>query len=1023
MPDSLEFIFQRANSALITRDFKYAEQLLINALKRNPNVTDPYRQKIEDLLARIYVDAGDLPRALEAYLRLYAQKPADTEIMNNLGRIYRHLERFDDALAILEKAKDIGGPTDEVLYNLAKTHKRLHNYEKAAEYFSLAIELKPDHAHAYDRLGNLYVLTGETDKAIEVYKDGLRVDANHPYLNFHLAGVLRKEKRFEEAIVYYNSALRSNPSWSEALYDIANTYLQIDKLDDALHTYRSLLRVAGESAPIYTELGQLFEKKRLDAEAEQYYYDALTLDSGYAPAALALAGLLGKRKAYKESLPVVLTAEADPANAQNAALRLKAIQLAIYTKDYAKAHELIQKQSKQDADDINLLKLQGQLSALMGETEEAERIFEKILNTAPSAIEFRRELAAQYLLAHRYEDAKKELELFLKQRPLDIEALMTLGQTYEALNNPKAAYAAYQKILEQEPENIHARAALSHLFQKYGNTIEALKAADEMLNLQSTSSNQDMLDGLAETLDLYERAAESYMTDPLLKKNLETLKSEDSDLYIPQTELEMNTAQYSIFPLFEETAEDASDTPFDLLAEGAEEDRADDEESGVFENIQLRLGEGNVPVPPPNISAAAPEQYAVPSFQSLNLVPPAFETQSVSVPGQTDSGTAQGSTPFISSQVEELHLQPNYEEIEPAFDPAELSKILAKTPKPSGNRVRTKAVQHRLDYLHTHDTAVDFLQDVESSLVQKLDDKRYDQVIETLAEKIADNLADKGYIPVKTDSGSVPDAALPEDAALEDLEENAAPVLTDDTAPVIAEETAAETIEELSAEPPAEPSVLQAPGSQDTEAEVSVEVYEEDDFVEDGEYVAYDEVPKQFLEQTDDIPEVQDAVDAQAVSAQPAELFMPDEDEQNLLWCHAKRKLKDMPVLEEYLQSADAEKLAGLFLYLRDLLAFLPHGKREDFLHSGERMLTYYIISRLSGDIGLKERAGLFSAAANGMSGQALEHEKSLIELLEYLRGLTASLPDQELSERCRKELSRLIADLSSVVPDTADGL
>ena len=217
MSESFDFVFERANSALLTQDFEYAEWLLTNVLTKHPDISPEDKEKIENLLARIYGDKGNPERSLEAYLRLYEREPDNLQLMLSIGRVYLHLCRYEDALNILQKARDIGGDTNEVLYSFAKTYKQMRNYDKSAGYFLRAIELKPDHAHAYDRLGNLYVLTGETDKAIEIYKKGLRIDPNHPYLNFHLAGLLRQEKRYDEAVVYYNSALRINPAWIEVL--------------------------------------------------------------------------------------------------------------------------------------------------------------------------------------------------------------------------------------------------------------------------------------------------------------------------------------------------------------------------------------------------------------------------------------------------------------------------------------------------------------------------------------------------------------------------------------------------------------------------------------------------------------------------------------------------------------------------------------------------------------------------------------------------------------------------------------
>ena len=60
MSDSLDFIFERANSALITQDFEYAERLLTNVLKKHPDILPDDKEKIENLLARIYGDEGNL---------------------------------------------------------------------------------------------------------------------------------------------------------------------------------------------------------------------------------------------------------------------------------------------------------------------------------------------------------------------------------------------------------------------------------------------------------------------------------------------------------------------------------------------------------------------------------------------------------------------------------------------------------------------------------------------------------------------------------------------------------------------------------------------------------------------------------------------------------------------------------------------------------------------------------------------------------------------------------------------------
>lgn len=1045
MSESLDFVFERANSALITQDFEYAERLLTNVLKKHPDILPSDREKIENLLARIYGDEGDLERSLEAYLRLYEREPDNIELMLHLGRIYRHLERYDDALKILEKAKDIGGDTDEVLYSFAKTYKRMHNYDKAVDYFSRAIEIKPDHAHAYDRLGNLYVLIGETDKAIEVYKKGLQVDSNHPYLNFHLAGLLRQQKRYEEAIVYYNSALRINPAWDEVLAGIAAAYLQLDKLDDALNTYRSLLRVTGENAPLYTQLGFLFEKKQLQQEAEQYYYDALAIDSGYAPAAFALTRLLEKKQRYNEALPVLLAAEIAPVNAENHALRLKAIQMCMYAKDYAKAHELFERLDAEHSNSLDALKLRGQLYALTGEVEQAEATFKQILKTAPAAIEFRQELAEQYLLAHKYEEAKEQLKLFLRQRPDDIYALMALGKAEELLNNPQAAYQEYQKVLELKPDAIEARSALSRLFQKWGNTLEALKTANEILNLQSGSETDEHEQDMAASLDLYEQAAENYIADPLLTKNLEQLKPDDSPLYISPAEL--NPEPQQKIPSLQDMVMPERELPFEMLIEGTEEvqelpPEKDESAIGTMQlNESQQIGVSDQPVFS-TYSNAAPMSYGSPVGSSGDIVSDASpENIAVSQIGNDapiDQVHTADSSVF-TDPVNELYLNPENVETNAAPGMDGEAQKNAQALHKRQNLLRDDAMQERLKGLDTYGTSIGFLQDVISDIDKQLDENRYAQAVEVLAEKIAENLSRK--IPMQREilqeehTQQEPDTALlPEqsDEAVDTSNEEHVPI--NDTAPV--HENVRVDDDNIQVIETQEEAVLGNEKNKISESEIDNNPVEEivdkaldgaateeinKDESLNGQSPAAQENDSEIIVDSDEDLFPEDIANDDVIESESSENqtpFILDQEQQNLLWCHAKHQVKGSPSFEQYLNTTDPEQLAQLFLYLRDLFAYLPQGELEIFLNSSERIQIYYIIARLSGELGLKERANLIQQACTVVNAQSPYNDMAVFKLLSYLRDLSIALPDQELGTRVRQELEQLMANMSSVLPD-----
>ena len=107
-----------------------------------------------------------------------------------------------------------------------------------------------------------------------------------------------------------------------------------------------------------------------------------------------------------------------------------------------------------------------------------------------------------------------------------------------------------------------------------------------------------------------------------------------------------------------------------------------------------------------------------------------------------------------------------------------------------------------------------------------------------------------------------------------------------------------------------------------------------------------------------------------------------------------------------------------MFLYLRDLATYLPQEELEIFLNSSERIQIYYIIARLSGELGLKERANLIKQACSVASTQPPYNDVSVFKLLSYLRDLSIELPDQDLGIRVRQELEQLMANMSAVLPD-----
>ena len=688
----------------------------------------------------------------------------------------------------------------------------------------------------------------------------------------------------------------------------------------------------------------------------------------------------------------------------------------------------------------------------------------------------------------------------MRQKPNDISALMALGRTEELLNNPQAAYQEYQKVLELKPNAIEAHSALSRLFQKRGDTLEALKTANEILNMQSGSEPDEPEQDMAASLDLYEQAAENYIADPLLTKNLEQLKSDDSYLYISPAELNPDPKQS--IPSLRDISMSERELPFEMLIEGTEEikELPPEKDDVSISGIQLNGTQQS------DISA----QSAFPSYSGSVSAPHTFGAGNSDTAGFTAAGNSAGGVPqtrnnlpnaqedeaaneTFASPVDELYLNPDHFENNTAFGVGSVSQKNVQALHKRQELLRDEVIQDRLKELDTYGTTIGFLQDVISDIDKQLDENQYAQAVEVLAERIAENLSRKMPLQstvVEKESEEQPVQSEQQvlQESVEISQEDRVPVATTEDSAVTAaaaeEENTAAAAEKESEDTPAEEEAVAVtegeeclqiaepqetfPDTEEDRVPVDKDVSVNDDSVQVVETAEEDifgtEENQAISLETETVPidEIMEQDHAEAVTEEVAEEepvdvqsdfnqeegaeitvdtdedaasedleseeeyepsnneapFVLDQEQQNLLWCHAKHQIKNSPSFEQYLNTTDPEQLAQLFLYLRDLVIYLPQEELDIFLNSSERIQIYYIIARLSGELGLKERANLIKETCSFVSTQQPYNDVAVFKLLSYLRDLSIELPDQELGTRVRQELEQLIANMSAVLPD-----
>jgi len=166
-----------------------------------------------DLAARLaycYIQNKQIKKGIKYYKLTLKYEPDHYDSLSNLAAVYQNQGRSQDALNLLERAKNIY-PKDPILLN---------NYA-----FTL-------------------VHLGRTRKAAECYREALELTPNHPLILYNLCVCLTRKGNWQEGIVLLNLLIEIDPNHSAGWALLGNIYDQIDQFDTAIDCFNRALKLA-----------------------------------------------------------------------------------------------------------------------------------------------------------------------------------------------------------------------------------------------------------------------------------------------------------------------------------------------------------------------------------------------------------------------------------------------------------------------------------------------------------------------------------------------------------------------------------------------------------------------------------------------------------------------------------------------------------------------------------------------------------------------------------------------------------
>ncbi|SPF55415.1 tetratricopeptide repeat family protein [Candidatus Desulfosporosinus infrequens] len=164
-----------------------------------------------DLAARLaycYIKNNEIKKGIQYYKVTLKYEPDHYDSLSNLAAVYQNLGRSQEALNLLERAKNIYAKDPILLNNLAFTLVHLGRTRKAEEYYLEALELVPNNPLMLYNLSVCYSRKGNWQEGIDSLTQLFEIDPNHSAGWALLGNIHDQMDQFDTAIDCYNKALK-----------------------------------------------------------------------------------------------------------------------------------------------------------------------------------------------------------------------------------------------------------------------------------------------------------------------------------------------------------------------------------------------------------------------------------------------------------------------------------------------------------------------------------------------------------------------------------------------------------------------------------------------------------------------------------------------------------------------------------------------------------------------------------------------------------------------------------------------
>jgi protein O-mannosyl-transferase len=246
------------------------------------------------------------------YQDMADKSPNNFRAQCNFGAILSEQGKIVEALARLERARQLNPTYPEVYYDLGVAFDRCRRPDEAAANYLKTLELNPKHTGALQNLGVGLLNRKRPDEAIACWRKALDINPHDAEVRGNLAAVLANRGQIDEAVEQLGKALDDVPNSARLRRNLGVILLyHQNKPAEALAVWREGVRLCPNDVPLLNSLSRVLATHpdaavRQGDEAVALAQRAVELSGGKEPLVLdTLAAAYAEQRQFPKALETV----------------------------------------------------------------------------------------------------------------------------------------------------------------------------------------------------------------------------------------------------------------------------------------------------------------------------------------------------------------------------------------------------------------------------------------------------------------------------------------------------------------------------------------------------------------------------------------------------------------------------------------------------------------------------------------------------------------------------------------------